>query len=264
MNLDTFLTALASLQRRLPTTVTIAANGAEEVPQSEVAVLLSRCATTSAGDTDAWHVLCSCLLQGGAVVDDGGSSSGGGGGVRQPLQSARCWEMYALGALLLKDLLQAPAADDARAAALTRLALASVPGLLAHSEPRLRKLCAQLVFLLAQVRGWSATKPHALVWSDSPISAPPAPTSGRSIAFPGTRGAGGAARPRGAIRQYGRGVAGPRAGGFPALCHVPAHQPRHRCKAEGSDTLLAPPCTPQPFNVSPVPLSTGARAYART
>jgi len=153
MNLDTFSTALTSLQRRVPT-----GGPGVGAASSEVVALLARCAAAAASTSPASeedrHALCACLLHGGEVVDDGSS----GGGARQPLQSARCWEVYALGALLLKELLQPPITNDDARAALTHLALASVPGLLAHSEPRLRKLCGHLVFLLAQVRAWDAQK----------------------------------------------------------------------------------------------------------
>ena len=96
--------------------------------------------------TETADTLCFALLNGGHI-DVSSSSS-----------SHHSWELYALGVLLLKELLEEQEKQGSSRninnnsndhAALIGLALNSVPGLLAHPESRLRKLSAVLVYQLA-------------------------------------------------------------------------------------------------------------------
>ena len=165
MNLESFTVAAASLRKknriaRLNGSSNQASNDSNSLGTAgnHIEQLLDRCQAIvvlrGKGKSEQIHptetadTLCFALLNGGHI--DVSSSS-----------SHHSWELYALGVLLLKELLEeheqkgsSSSSRDNKSssndhAALIGLALNSVPGLLAHPESRLRKLSAVLVYQLA-------------------------------------------------------------------------------------------------------------------
>ena len=156
MNLESFAAATASLKKKSRISRVNISSQTDGSAVTHIDQLLDRCqaivALRGGGNSENVHptetaeTLCFALLNGGHIDVGSGNTS------------HHSWELYALGVLLLKELLEekdeeigisVSSNNSSDHAALIGLALDSVPGLLAHPESRLRKLSAVLVYQLA-------------------------------------------------------------------------------------------------------------------